>query len=143
MTADATFRDTLSVVAWLALGLLDDIEARKSKVLVLGLCRTASENPSTYYTLKEARVVPVAELKRIYKHHSTNPGRVLREHEQIRQADGAIGAMLVISVEQAEDDSRTVLEALSQASQPFSLALAMGLILSSDLDHDVPATRGV
>ncbi|KAJ7452889.1 hypothetical protein FB451DRAFT_1282341 [Mycena latifolia] len=108
--------DALTVVAWQALGLLHDIEARKSKVLVLGLCRTPSSTPKTYYTLKEAAVVPVAELKRIFKGRSQHPGRILKEHEQIRLADGALGAMLVMCVEQAEDDSRTVVEALTQIS---------------------------
>ncbi|KAJ7093771.1 hypothetical protein C8R44DRAFT_815090 [Mycena epipterygia] len=106
----------LPIVAWQALGLLGDIEARKSKVLVLGLCRTASNDPRTYYTLKEVRVVSVAELKRIFKGRSNNPGRILKENEKIRLDDSALGAMLVMSVEQAEDDSRPVLEAMGQIS---------------------------
>ncbi|KAJ6612183.1 hypothetical protein B0H10DRAFT_2223322 [Mycena sp. CBHHK59/15] len=108
--------DTLTVTAWQALGLLHDIAARKSKVLVLGLCRTPSDTPKTYYTLKEAAVVPVADLKRIFKGRSQHPGRILKEHEQIRLADGALGAMLVIGVEQAESDSRTVVEAINEIS---------------------------
>ncbi|KAJ7184657.1 hypothetical protein C8R46DRAFT_938641 [Mycena filopes] len=107
---------TLTVVAWQALGLLGDIEARKSKVLILGLCRTTSTTPKMYYTLKDAHVASVAELKQRFKHHSSNPGRILREQEQIRQADGAIGAMLVMSVEQTEDDPRSVMQALGEIS---------------------------
>jgi len=116
--------DTLTVTAWQALGLLGDIEARKSKVLVLGLCRTKSRDPKTYYTLKETCVVPMADLKSIYKNCRSvqgsvmhNPSRILKEQEKTRQAaDGAIGAVLVMSVEQAEDDERSVLAALSQMS---------------------------
>ncbi|KAJ7177209.1 hypothetical protein C8R43DRAFT_506377, partial [Mycena crocata] len=116
------FRDALTITAWQALGLLGDIEARKSKVLVLGLCRTESTTPKTYYTLKEAAVVSVADLKRIFKGRSQNPGRVLREHEQIRVADSAIGAMLVMCVEQTEDDNRTVVEALKEVNLHILLA---------------------
>ncbi|KAJ7041867.1 hypothetical protein C8F04DRAFT_1077530 [Mycena alexandri] len=110
--------EALTVAAWQALGLLGDIEARKSKVLVLGLCRSTSDTPKLYYTLKEAYVASVTELRRIFKHYRGNPGpsRMLRENERIRQADGAIGAVMVISVEQPEDDPRSVLEALSQVS---------------------------
>ncbi|KAJ7176304.1 hypothetical protein C8R43DRAFT_556971 [Mycena crocata] len=109
--------DTLTITAWHALGLLDDLEARKSKVLLLGLCRTqVHDNPRLYYNLKEACVVPVADLKRIFKHRSQHPGRLLRQNEQVRLKDGAIGVMLVMSVEQTADDTRTVVEAVGQIS---------------------------
>ncbi|KAJ7506792.1 hypothetical protein B0H11DRAFT_243926 [Mycena galericulata] len=108
--------EALTVTAWQALGLLGDIEARKSKVLVVALRRTPSDDPKTYYTLKDTCAVPVADLKRIFKNFSQTPGRMLREHEQIRKADGAIGAMLVMSVEQAADDNRTILEILGKIS---------------------------
>ncbi|KAJ6562756.1 hypothetical protein DFH09DRAFT_1315829 [Mycena vulgaris] len=118
--------DTLTVVAWQALGLFSDIEARKSKVLLLGLCRTPSTTPRTYYTLKEVCVVPVADLKRIFKKRGPqNPARMLKEEEKVRQADGAIGAVLVMSVEQTEDDSRSVLEAVSQISTMTFQALGV------------------
>ncbi|KAJ7785347.1 hypothetical protein DFH07DRAFT_948429 [Mycena maculata] len=111
--------DTLTVVAWQALGLLSDIEARKSKVLLLGLCRTPSSDPKTYYTLKEACVLSLSDLNQVFKNRRSvahgNPGRILKENEKLRKSkDGAIGAVLVISVEQAEDDSRPVLEALGR-----------------------------
>ncbi|KAJ7878573.1 hypothetical protein B0H14DRAFT_3129993 [Mycena olivaceomarginata] len=108
--------DLLTVVAWHALGLLGDIEARKSNILVLGLCRTSSSDPKTYYTLKDVGILPVADAKRIFKGRLQHPSRILKDAEKQRQADGAIGAMLVISVEQAGDDNRTVLEAVSQST---------------------------
>ncbi|KAJ6609414.1 hypothetical protein B0H10DRAFT_1954622 [Mycena sp. CBHHK59/15] len=133
--ADTEFRDTLTVTAWQALGLLHDIAARKSKVLVLGLCRTPSDTPKTYYTLKEAAVVPVADLKRIFKGRSQHPGRILKEHEQIRLADGALGAMLVIGVEQAESDSRTVVEAINEVNLFFLLPFSP--IQGSSFHHQI------
>ncbi|KAJ7148049.1 hypothetical protein C8R43DRAFT_1129207 [Mycena crocata] len=104
----------LTLVAWQALGLLLDIEARKTKMLLLGLCRTTSNDPRTYYKLKEACVVPVAD----FKHLSPNPARMLKEQEEKLPKDliGAIGAMMVVNVEQAEDDPRPVLEAASKFS---------------------------
>jgi hypothetical protein len=123
--SDVQSRDLLTVVAWHALGLLGDIEARKSNILVLGLCRTSSSDPKTYYTLKDVGILPVADAKRIFKGRLQHPSRILKDAEKQRQADGAIGAMLVISVEQAGDDNRTVLEAVSQVSLPFTCAFFM------------------
>ncbi|KAJ7825284.1 hypothetical protein B0H14DRAFT_2820943, partial [Mycena olivaceomarginata] len=97
-------------------GPLGDIEARKSNILVLGLCRTSSSDPKTYYTLKDVGILPVADAKRIFKGRLQHPSRILKDAEKQRQADGAIGAMLVISVEQAGNDNRTVLEAVSQST---------------------------
>ncbi|KAF7359020.1 Ankyrin [Mycena sanguinolenta] len=108
--------DCLTVVAWHALGLLRDIEARKSKILLLGLRRTPSNDPKTYYTLKDVCVVPVVDAKRIFKNLSPNPIRILRDAETERQKDGAIGAMLVISLEQAVDDNRPAVEVLGKTS---------------------------
>ncbi|KAJ7026036.1 hypothetical protein C8F04DRAFT_1268630 [Mycena alexandri] len=111
--------DCLPIVAWQALGLLRDIEARKSKILILGLCRTASTTPRTYYTLKEVYVASAIEVKRIFKGRSNNPGRVLREQEEIRLKDGALGAMLILTVEMAADDNRPLMTALGQAGFTF------------------------
>ncbi|KAJ6567015.1 hypothetical protein B0H19DRAFT_1139156 [Mycena capillaripes] len=108
--------DCLTVVAWHALGLVRDIEARKSKILLLGLRRTTSTDPKTYYTLKDVTVVPMAEIKRIFKNLSQKPSHVLRDNEAQRQIEGGIGAMLVMSVEQAEDDNRPVVETLGKIS---------------------------
>jgi hypothetical protein len=113
---DVIYRVGLTIVTWHALGLLQDIEARKSNVLVLGLHRTSSDTPKTFYTLKEACVAPLAEVKRKLKYRSLNPSHILRDHETKRLADGDIGAMLVMSVEQAEDDNRPVLEVLGKVS---------------------------
>ncbi|KAF8209443.1 hypothetical protein K438DRAFT_1811052 [Mycena galopus ATCC 62051] len=108
--------DSLTVVAWHALGLVRDVEARKSKILLLGLCRTSSNDPKTYYTCKDVCVVPVADMKRIFKHVSQNPSRILKDAEEQRLRDGAIGGMLVMSVEQAADDSRPILEAVGKVA---------------------------
>lgn len=108
--------ETLTVVAWHALGLVRDIEARKSKILLLGLCRASSNDPKTFYTLKDVCVVPVADVKRIFKGSSQNPARMLKDAEKEQQEDGAIGGMLVMSMEQEADDRRPVLEALGKIS---------------------------
>ncbi|KAJ6500875.1 hypothetical protein C8R45DRAFT_82773 [Mycena sanguinolenta] len=108
--------DCLTVVAWHALGLLQDIEARKSKILLLGLRRTSSEDPKTFYTLKDVCVVPLVDAKRIFKNHSPNPLRILRDNDTERQKDGAIGAMLVVSLEQAADDNRPAVEVLGKTT---------------------------
>ncbi|KAJ6447569.1 hypothetical protein C8R47DRAFT_1208348 [Mycena vitilis] len=117
--------DCLTVVAWHALGLLRDIEARKSKVLLLGLTRTQSSDPKTYYLLKDVCVVPMADVKRAFKSTSQRPSHALRENEEQRKKDGAIGAMLVISVEQEDDDTRPVAETLGKvapiAMQPLGV----------------------
>ncbi|KAF7353929.1 hypothetical protein MVEN_01079200 [Mycena venus] len=117
--------ESITVVAWHALGLVRDIEARKSKILLLGLCRTSSNDPKTFYTLKDVCVVPVADAKRIFKGRSQNPARILKDVEQERQMDGAIGGMLVMSVEQAADDNRPVLEALAKISTMISQPLGV------------------
>ncbi|KAJ6566957.1 hypothetical protein B0H19DRAFT_1258131 [Mycena capillaripes] len=108
------------MVGWQALGPLADIEARKSKVLLLGLCRAPSNDPVTYYTLKDACVVPLAAVKRAFKNTSQRPSRILKDYEQERQMNGWIGAMLGISMEQAEDDSRPVSEALGKVRLSFT-----------------------
>ncbi|KAJ7643535.1 hypothetical protein FB45DRAFT_895360 [Roridomyces roridus] len=110
--------DTLTVTAWQALGLLTDINARKSKVLVLSLRRTQSTDPKTYHTLKEACVVPLSELKAIFANRSpmNSPSRMLRDDEKKRQEDGGIGSVMVVSIEMEDDDQRPVMTALSQIS---------------------------
>jgi hypothetical protein len=140
--ADANFRECLTVVAWHALGLLSDIEARKSKILLLGLCRTPSNDPRTYYTLKDVCVVPLADIKRIFKNLPQKPSRMLKDNEQERQMSGAIGSMLVMSLEQTADDSRPVLEALGKVGLSLVLPL-QGSSFHVDIDDDVPATRGI
>ncbi len=129
-------------MAWHALGLVRDIEARKSKILLLGLHRTASSDPKTYYTLKDVCILPVADATRIFKGVAQNPARILKDVEKERQIDGAIGGMLVMSVEQAADDNRPVLEALGKVS--FSITLfVIRLILSVDIDYDLPTTGSI
>ncbi|KAJ7643517.1 hypothetical protein FB45DRAFT_1113493 [Roridomyces roridus] len=110
--------DTLTITAWQALGLLSDIEARKSKVLVIGLCRTQSTVPRMYYTLKDVCTVAVSELKPIFSTRTPthSPYRILKDEEKKSREDGHIGAMMVICMELLEDDERDLLTALGQIS---------------------------
>ncbi|KAK7035969.1 ankyrin [Favolaschia claudopus] len=111
--------ESITVAAWHALGLVNDLNARKSKILLLGLCRTSSTEPKTFYTLKDACALPMTEVRHIFKNRSGgcgSPSRMLKDAEAEHQGNGHIGGMLVVSFEQSPTDERPIAEAVAKMS---------------------------
>ncbi|KAJ7643534.1 hypothetical protein FB45DRAFT_1052493 [Roridomyces roridus] len=113
-------REALIVAGWQALGLLNDVQARKSKALVIALNRTHSTNPATYYTQGSVRRPDCGAESHFRsargKFRGANPFQFFKGQEKKDRDRGYIGAMLVICVEQAHNDDRHVIEAMNDSS---------------------------
>jgi hypothetical protein len=113
-----TTRDLLTVSAWNLLGLTTDITRAKTHFLLLTLRRTSSSNPRTFYSLIDVAAIPLSALERAYASRVTlaetrvSPMASLAEDEQRRKRDGALGSVMVVSVELPEGDNRSPHEAL-------------------------------
>lgn len=110
-------RDTLTVTAWNMLELTRDITHAQTHILALTLRRTDSSNPRTYYDLVEVEVVPMTLLDAIYSNRgdlSVSPRTVLEQDAERRKPDGALGSVMVMSIELPKGDNRPLRDALSE-----------------------------
>jgi len=124
--------DTLTVSSWNVLGLTRDISRAKTHFLALTLRRTDSSNPRTYYSLIEAEVLPWTVLEAIYANRGNftdlspvSPRAMLEQDAERRKPDGALGSVMVISIELPEGDNRPPRDALKELNvhimQPLGL----------------------
>lgn len=123
--------DTLTVTAWNMLELTRDITRAQTHILALTLRRTDSSNPRTYYDLVEVEVVPMTLLDAIYSNRGdlnmnpVFPRTVLEQDAERRKPDGALGSVMVMSIELPKGDNRPLRDALSELNvstmQPLGL----------------------
>ncbi|KDR83166.1 hypothetical protein GALMADRAFT_239000 [Galerina marginata CBS 339.88] len=124
-------RDTLTVSAWNLLELTRDITRAQTHILALTLRRTDSSNPRTYYDLVGVEVVPMTVIDAIYSNRGdlnmnpVSPRTVLEDDAKRRKPDGALGSVMVMSMELPKGDNRSPRDALSDmnisAMQPLGL----------------------
>lgn len=99
------------------LELTRDITHAQTHILALTLRRTDSSNPRTYYDLVEVEVVPMTLLDAIYSNRgdlSVSPRTVLEQDAERRKPDGALGSVMVMSIELPKGDNRPLRDALSE-----------------------------
>jgi hypothetical protein len=123
-------RDTLTVSAWNLLELTRDITRAQTHFLALTLRRTESSNPRTLYSLVDAEVLQWSILEAIYSNRGNysdlspvSPRDMLANDEAKRKREGALGSVMVISMELPKGDNRLPQEALTNVriSRMFSV----------------------
>jgi hypothetical protein len=117
----------MTVAAWHLLDLTRDISRAQTHLLALTLRRTDSSNPRTMYNLIETEVVPwdfvdqvFSKLGNFTDSSPVSPRRMLAQNAEERKRDGALGAVMVISLELPEGDNTTPRQALAQVRISFS-----------------------
>ncbi|KIM78987.1 hypothetical protein PILCRDRAFT_823849 [Piloderma croceum F 1598] len=124
--------DTLTVSAWHLLELTKDISRARTHFLTLTLRRTASSNPRTLYSLVDAEVLPFSMLEAVYANRASlsdltpvSPRAMLDQDEAERKREGALGSVMVVSIELPKGDNRPPRDALTLVSvhiiQPLGL----------------------
>jgi hypothetical protein len=114
-------RDTLTVSAWNLLDLTADITRAKTHFLLVTLRRTTSTNPRAIYSLVDAAVLPFSLLEDLYSNRGTfedsspvSPKAMLAMDEERRKHDGALGSVMVMSIELPKGDNRSPRDALKE-----------------------------
>ncbi|KDQ16498.1 hypothetical protein BOTBODRAFT_30834 [Botryobasidium botryosum FD-172 SS1] len=131
--------DTLALSSWAFLDLKDDIGRAQTHFLAITLYRTSSSTPRTMYSLAGAEVLPFSVLEEGYEDASlVDPyqdplegGRlsgmieIFERNREERIKNGALGAVLVASIELKEGDTRPVRQAFTETNvrilQPLGL----------------------
>jgi hypothetical protein len=120
----SNFRDTLTISAWHMLDLTRDITRAKTHFLLLTLRRTASSDPRALYSLIDVAVLPLSVLEDSYSHlgrlgdeSPVSPTAMLAENEKERQREGALGSVMVMSIELPKGDSRSPQDALKEVDR--------------------------
>ncbi|KAF8055855.1 hypothetical protein FPV67DRAFT_720588 [Lyophyllum atratum] len=125
--------DTLTFAAWHFLGLVRDISRAETHFLAVTVRRTASSNPRTYYSFADAEVLPWSALEAVYANRmsfaDSSPAapRAMfrRDAEQRKRNDGALGSVMVISIELPKGENMPPREALKElvihTMQPLGL----------------------
>lgn len=116
------FRDPLTFSAWYLLELIKDISKAQTHFLAVTLHRTTSSNPRILYSLVDAEVLPLSALEGAYANRAhftdsspVSPRSMLAMDEQQRRArDGALGSVMVLSIELPKGDNRPPHKALSE-----------------------------
>ena len=114
--------DTLTVSAWNLLELTKDITRAQEYILAMTLRRTDSSNPRTYYDLVEVDVLPMTLLDSIYANRGdlnmnpVSPRLVLKQDAERRKPEGALGSVMVMSIELPKGENRPIRDALSEVS---------------------------
>lgn len=113
-------RDTLTLSAWNLIDLVKDISRARTHFLTLTLRRTESSNPRTMYTLVDAEVIPWTFLDELYANRANfadlsavYPRKTLEADAEGRKADGALGSVMVVSIELPKGDNRSPRDALT------------------------------
>jgi hypothetical protein len=101
--------------------LVNDITRAKTHFLLLTLRRTTSTNPRTLYSLIEATELPLSFLEEIFSDRGlvqdlspVSPKAMLAAQEETAKHNGAIGAVLVMSIELPHGDNRSPQNALKE-----------------------------
>ncbi|KAI5900699.1 uncharacterized protein SCHCODRAFT_02483727 [Schizophyllum commune H4-8] len=131
---DASSSDTYTICAWLALDLANHPERATTHFLGITLRRNLkSTNPRALYTLVDAEVLPLSVLQDTFEgrwamdgSYPVSPILALEHDARGRKInDGALGSVMVFSVELQEDEEKTV----EQAVRTVSLDLLSNLAL--------------
>ncbi|KAL1743413.1 hypothetical protein HDZ31DRAFT_65021 [Schizophyllum fasciatum] len=126
--------DTYTVCAWIALDLAKHLERAKTHFLGITLRRNLrSTNPRAMYNLIDAEVLPLSVLQETFEgrwaldgSYPVSPILALEHDARGRQInDGALGSVLVFSVELQEDEERTVEEAVRMTLIPMISPLGL------------------
>ena len=110
--------------AWHLLELTKDITRARTHFLILTLRRTASSNPRTLFSLVDAEVLPWSVLEAAYANRANaldlspaSPKAMLAMDEEGRKRDGALGSVMVVSVELPKGDNRPPRDALTEVRE--------------------------
>jgi hypothetical protein len=155
--------DTFTVASWLALDLLNDLGRRKTHFLAVTLSRNhhvPRSSPRRMYTLIDAEALPFDVLNKRYdsytilgpqdewpKHprEGLSPGHprlALESDEEIRLLQGALGSVMVVSVELNERErNRSVQEAVEKTAVPMFQPLTLYPIHQQNLPRIPPWMR--
>ncbi|TRM61262.1 hypothetical protein BD626DRAFT_570918 [Schizophyllum amplum] len=126
--------DTNTVCAWLALDLVHNFGRAKTHFLAITLRRNVgSRNPRAMYRLVDADVLPLSILQETFENrwrldatYPISPLLALEHDARGRIAnDGALGSVLVLSVEIQEDENKTVEEAVRTTLIPMYTPLGL------------------
>jgi len=103
----------------MALDLLGDINRAKTHFLAVIVRRnTTATNPYAMYSLVDAESLPFTVLRKKFEGTETIDGResspeaILESNAAERRKDGALGAVMVFSVESRKDESKTPTQAV-------------------------------
>jgi hypothetical protein len=115
------FRDTFMLSAWHLIGLTNDISRVKTHFLAITLRRTTSSTPRTMYSLVDADVIQWSVLDTLYANRAdfldrqspVSPRALFETDEEIKRRDGALGSVMVMTMELPKGDNRTPLDALN------------------------------
>ncbi|KDQ16495.1 hypothetical protein BOTBODRAFT_106928, partial [Botryobasidium botryosum FD-172 SS1] len=111
--------DTLAVASWVFLDLTKDINRARTHFLLVTLRRTASPVPRTMYSLIDAEVLPFTILEKRFENSGlldASPegpryANMIEMFEKNREEriknDGALGAVLVVSMELTPGDNHS------------------------------------
>ncbi|KZP19501.1 hypothetical protein FIBSPDRAFT_562496 [Athelia psychrophila] len=125
--------DTLTISAWCLMGLVKDISRAQTHFMAVTLRRTTSHNPRTFYTLVDHEIIPFSWIEEAWANRVSaldespcSPQALLaRDAAERKKNDGALGSVLVISLELPPGDDRSPREALKNISvhvmQPLGL----------------------
>ncbi|KAI4522693.1 hypothetical protein K525DRAFT_268674 [Schizophyllum commune Loenen D] len=126
--------DTYTVCAWLALDLAKHPSRATSHFLAITLRRNLeSTNPRAMYTLIDADMLPFSVLQETFEgrwamdgSYPVSPMLVLEHDARGRKVnDGALGSVMVFSVELQEDEEKTVEEAVRTTMVPIMSPLGL------------------
>lgn len=113
-------RDALSVPMWHLLGPTEDITGDKTHFLALTLRRTESSIPRTHYSLLGAEVLPWSALEAVHANRghfsdsrSVDPRTMFEQDAVGRKAVGALGSVMVVTIEMPKGQNRPPRDALN------------------------------
>lgn len=104
------------------LDLLKDISRARTHFLAVTLRRTTSSNPRLFYSLVEAEVLPWSALETVYENRvnygdssQVSPRKMFKADEERRKRlHGALGSVMVVSIELPAGDNRPPRNALGE-----------------------------
>jgi hypothetical protein len=138
------FRDTLTLSAWHLLELTKDITRAKTHFLLLTLRRSTSSNPRALYSLIEAAVLPFSVLEDTFSNRGrfedsspVSPKAMLVKDEEGRKREGALGSVMVLSIELPKGDNRSPLDALQGVRRFLFVLFFLGTFLPNFVTVDL------
>lgn len=107
------------------MGLVRDISRAKTHFMAVILRRTPSHNPRTFYTLVDYEIIPFSWIEEAWSNRASaadeslacSPAAFLERDAAERKKDGALGSVMVISLELPPGDDRSPREALKNVSR--------------------------
>lgn len=121
------------------MGLVKDMSRAQTHFMAVTLRRTASHNPRTFYTLVDYEIIPFSWIEEAWANRVSaldespcSPQAILaRDAAERKKNDGALGSVLVISLELPPGDDRSPREALKNVCRldSFQSKVHSGLIM--------------